>query len=501
MAPAETPLAGRTATGALWVSAQTWGNQIVRFVVFLALARILGPETFGLLALALLVTVMGEALIVEGGWSQTLIRNPHLQPSDCNGVFWLVLMVSLTFLLLAIAIAGPVADWFDEPELADILPWLACTLPLHALSVVPRALLQRAFAFRPLAIASFTGTTVGAASGLVLALLGAGIWSLVVYNLAQVLCRSVLFWWLAAWRPGFAIDASGLRLNTRFVGGAMVDRLSRSIDFILGRALVGAQAGTVALGFFGFATEFLNLIYRLLVFPMTRVALPAIASLQDAPERLHRAMLQGTRYLALIAIPAPIGIAIVAADLVPLLVGPQWMPAVPAIQIAMLLAPVQPLARLAVTLMLALGRSGIVAGLALTSTGLFLLLLLLSVLLFGRVTVEMVLTVMAARAYLMLPIHVVWIRRVTTIRPLDLMKALGPLVLAGAVMAGTLLLVRDGLLTDVAAIWRLALTVPLGVLVYGATLALVARPLLSEVLGLLASASGRRLPTTWRGPA
>ena len=167
-------LAHRAASGALWVSVQTWGNQLVRFGVFLLLARLLGPEAFGILTLALVVTVLGERLIAEGGWSEALIRNRQLHPADLDSVFWFLIGASLVFVGCAAVLAAPAADWFDQPEIARILPWLAWVMPLYALNVVPRALLQRRFDFRNLAMASLAGTLGGGLTAGALALTGWG---------------------------------------------------------------------------------------------------------------------------------------------------------------------------------------------------------------------------------------------------------------------------------------------------------------------------------------
>jgi O-antigen/teichoic acid export membrane protein len=394
-------LADRAASGAVWVSAQTWGNQIARFAVFLVLARILGPEAFGILTLALVVTALGEGLTVEGGWSKGLIRKPQLDPEDLDSVFWLLMAISGVFVCLAFVLANPVADWFEEPEVARILPWIASVLPLHALNVVPQAILERNFNFRDLALVSLISTLCGGLIGVALALAGAGIWSLVLYQIAQILIRTMLLWRVCRWRPGRRVDWTSLKDILSFATGVLTDRVARAMDFIVGRALIGYHMSTSSLGYYGFAHEFLGLNRRLLVAPLTRVALPAIAGLHFHPERLRAALISGIQYLALVAFPAPIGLAIVAPDLVPLLVGPRWAAAVLAVQIAMLLGPIAPLIRLSVTLQLAVGRARAVAGLAALATTVFLALLLLP----KHLTVETVLLALVVRTYLVFPLH------------------------------------------------------------------------------------------------
>jgi O-antigen/teichoic acid export membrane protein len=223
--------------------------------------------------------------------------------------------------------------------------------------------------------------------------------------------------------------------------------------------------------------------------PLTRVALPAIAGLHSYPERLRPALISGIQYLALVAFPAPIGLAIVAPDLVPLLVGSHWTPAVPAVQIAMLLGPIVPLMRLSITLQLAIGRVRIVAGLAVLSTSLFIVLLLLP----QHLTVETVLLALVVRSYLIFPLHLALMQRLTGISMIRVLRALAPLLASCFVMAVAVLAVRAVLPTDVAPLWRLSASITAGIIAYVAALSGTARPLLTQSVRLAVVALGTTL--------
>ena len=484
MGSARKPLAHRAASGALWVSVQNWGNQLVRFAVFLILARLLGPEAFGILTLAAIVTVLGERLIAEGGWSEALIRKRQLHPADLDSVFWFLVGASLAFVGCAVALAASAADWFDQPEIALILPWLAWVMPLYAFNVVPRALLQRRFDFRNLAMASLVGTVGGGLTAVALALTGWGIWSLVFYQLVQTSIRTVLIWRVSPWRPGGQVAMARLKETIGFASGVLTERALRSIDIIAARALMGQQLSATTLGYYGFALEILGLTRRLLVRPLTGVALPAIAALRSEPARLRAALMNGIQFLALMAFPGPIGLAIVAPDLVPLLVGERWAPAVPAVQIAMVLGPLVPLTRLSVVLQLAVGRVRTVAGLAALSTTIFLVLLLLQ----EHLTVETVLVALVVRSYLVFPLHLALMQRLTGISIMEYLRALAPLLASCLVMAAAVLATLAVLPSDLAPFWRLCASVTVGVIAYVAALTVTARPLLAEAARLLAGA-------------
>ena len=224
------------------------------------------------------------------------------------------------------------------------------------------------------------------------------------------------------------------------MSGVLTERVLGSIDVIAARALMGHQLSAIALGYYGFALEILG-SRRLLVMPLIRVALPAIADLRSEPERRRAALMNGIQFLALIAFPGPIGLAILAPDLVPLLVGQRWVPAVPAVQIAMFLGPI---------MQLAVGRARTVAGLATLSTSVFLVLLLLP----EHLTVETVLAALVVRSYLVLPVHLASMQRLSGIGIMEYLRALAPLLASCLVMAAAVLGVRAVLPSDLAQFWR-----------------------------------------------
>jgi O-antigen/teichoic acid export membrane protein len=477
-------LAHRATFGGIWALLQAWGEQLIQFAVFVVLARLLGPEAYGVLALALVVTTAGDLLIKDAGWSEALIRKRDLDSIDLNSVFWFVLAVSAGLLVVATLIAAPFASWFGEPEVARILPWLGVLLPLSALTLIPDALLRRALEFRVIALRAVVGTLCGGVAGITLAVSGGGVWSLVVFQLTQAMVGVIVLWRACPWRPGLEGSAKRLAGNAGFVSGVFGDRIFWLVDFVCARVLIGQALGPVLLGYYSLAQKILELTRRMLVAPITRVAMPAFANVAPEAAPLREALLFSMQVSAAVAFPGFVGLAIVAPDIVPLLFGARWTPAVPAIQIAVLLGPILPLTRLSTALLLAVGRSRAVASVAALSTALFLVLLLLP----AQLTVETVLAALVARSYLVLPLRFVILQRLIGVDLARSLRALAPIIAAGLVMTAAVLAGRAALPPDLAPYWRLGASVALGAIVYWVALMVGARPLLQQVVRLLSGA-------------
>jgi O-antigen/teichoic acid export membrane protein len=248
--------------------------------------------------------------------------------------------------------------------------------------------------------------------------------------------------------------------------------------------------GPTQLGYYGFAREILGLTRRLLVLPLTRVALPAIAYLGPEPGRLREPLIRGIQILMLLTLPGSMGILIVAPDLVPLLVGSEWVPAVAAVQIGMLLGPIMPVTRLSITLQLALGKPRSIAGLAALGTAIFIALLCVP----KYWTVEIVLTAFVVRSYLLLPLHLALVQHLTGITPLTLLRGLTPVLASCLTMVAAVLVVRGLLPADMATFWRFVVSLGIGLVVYATALIIGARPLLAEVVQMFSGAFGTILP-------
>src|SRR3990170_4605415 len=169
----------RAAKGVFWTATGAWGRQLAIFVVFAVLARLLEPADFGLVALAA-VFVGFTNVIAEEGMVDALVQRKELERAHLDAAFWTGLAFALSVTVLLAALAMPIAMLLGEDELAPVLVILALAIPIASTSLVQRALLTRELAFRSLTLRSLAALTVGSIFGVTAALLGFGVWSLVV---------------------------------------------------------------------------------------------------------------------------------------------------------------------------------------------------------------------------------------------------------------------------------------------------------------------------------
>ncbi len=317
----------RAVRGVSWSAVEMIGRQIVALVVFVVLARILGPDTFGLFAMALVVVGLAEQTVADG-LAQGLVQRESIEEGHVDAAFWGVLGFSAVLSVIAVALAPALARAFGEPSVEVAIYWLTPIILLTALATIPSVILQREFAFRALAVRTTAGVVIGGAVGLAMAVQGYGIWSLVGHQLAMRVAALAVVWWSVPWRPGLR----GKRRHFQDLWAFAVNMLIlRSLSIVHQRLvtfLIGVHLGADAVGFFNLATRCYDMLMAVFVTPATRVAFPLFSRLMTEPERMRRAFATLVRLVSLIAFPVFAGAALVGPELVPIVFGAEWTPAV-----------------------------------------------------------------------------------------------------------------------------------------------------------------------------
>jgi len=318
--------------GVFWSGVQIWGGRVISLLIFVLLAHLLTPEAFGLVALASLFIAFVQTF-QDQGFGDAIIQRPDLQKEHLDTAFWTNLLIGSLLALMGIAGSKFIAGLFHQSQLAPIVRWLSLSFILAGLSSTPQAILRRRLAFRELAIRSIFSTIIGGVLGLVLALLGFGVWSLVAQDLVSALVGVVVLWNVSSWRPSLHFSKEHFRdllsFGFNIIGINLLNFLNRHADDLL----IGYFLGPIMLGFYSIAYKLLVVMTDLLTSVTNAVAFPTFSRLQNDPERMRRAFLQAIHYTSLISFPAFLGVALVAPELIITFFGPQWTLSIPVIRV------------------------------------------------------------------------------------------------------------------------------------------------------------------------
>ena len=323
-------LKGIAVPGVRWTGLAQVARLSLQFLTTLLFAWLLDPADFGLVGMAAVV-VGFVALFKDLGTGAALVQGDEPDADVLSTVFWANVGIGLLAGGLLFA-GGPwLAELYREPRLTGVVRVLAIALPLSGPAVVPLSLLQRHLRFATIARVETTAHAAGAVAGVASALVGAGLWSLVIHALVVAGLQSALALLACGgvptgfFRPrllrGVASYGAGL------TGFQVTHWLTRNVD----QLLLGRVFGATALGYYVLACRLVLQPLQAATGVVARVMFPLYSRIQDDHARLRHAYLRVAPALATVLFPALAGLAVISGPFVDSFFGEKWSAAAPII--------------------------------------------------------------------------------------------------------------------------------------------------------------------------
>lgn len=322
----------RAIKGLFWSGIQHWGRQAGALLTFIVLARLLEPEAFGLVALAN-TFITFTYILVDQGLNAAIVQRQDIETRHLDAAFWTQLLLGLCFTVVGISSATAIAGVFNQPSLAPVLRCLSLLPLVRSLIMVQQAILKREFAFQKIAVRALISVVAGGIVGILMAILGFGVWSLVGQQLTFEVVGVLMFWSLSHWRPGLQFSWNALQELSGFGISIFGSKLLTFFNQNTDNLLIGFFLGEVALGYYAVAYRVLQVLTQLLVDTSNQVALTTFSRLQQEPEQLLRAFLKVIRLSSLVSFPIFLAVSVLSQELVITIFGQQWQPAAPVMQI------------------------------------------------------------------------------------------------------------------------------------------------------------------------
>lgn len=344
---------------ALWSYLLQGGRITATTAVTFVLAGVLGPEVFGVVALAVVYTALVQ-MVFQDPVINALVQRKHLVDEHKDVAFWTVFIVSLVAAGATVLMSGLVASFYGLPALTGVLSALALCIPIRALTIVHEALLQRDLQFKSLTVRTYTSVLVGGAAGIAAAYAGAGVWALVVQQIITATVGSTALWFVQSFRPRLRWSrwaASDL------VGFSSHLALSNVGVFLGSRAdvfVMGYFFGPFAVGIYRLAFRLVDTVLAVTATSIQMVSFPHLASLQSDPQAFGRRLLVAHRMVAVTTLPL-LGVLASAAEPIVRLLGSDWSGAVPVLRVLCLATVFTVVSQLAGPTLAALGRPGLVS--------------------------------------------------------------------------------------------------------------------------------------------
>jgi len=468
------------AGGMVWSVLDRGGKYALTFAVVLILARILPPQDFGLVALAAVFIEFAQ-IILNQGITFAIVQRKELTSEHLDSAFSMYLSLGVVLMAAGAILADPIASILKEPQLRSVIRWLSLIFLFSAPGLVFEAKLKRRFEFKALAICVLFAEGIAGTLAIVLALLGCGVWSLVVRQLLVSLVTSILLWSRSDWHPSWRFSWRSYRDLMKYglhLQGIMLLRFFQQRTDIF---LIGTFLGPLALGYYAVARRILQAISTFLLETVAQVAWPALSRLQVDPERLRQAFDSANRMICLLACPAFFGVFALSPELVVSILGEQWIPGIPLVRAFALYGISQAVLYVTMIAVSAVGKVGWRLYLESVST-------VISVLVVAAALSEGLVAVgwaYVGAAFAVIPLYLNLARRILPISVATYLLGIAPSLGISVLMAG-LLLVFKHLFAPLMGAWlSLALSVVLGALIYFSFMSWIAPAVLREARGYL----------------
>ena len=453
-------LIDQVAKGVAWSTAEKVCSMLLQMVVSIVVARLLVPEDFGVMAILTFFTAVA-LVVVDSGFSQTLLRKSEPTNDDYKSVFLFNLAVSVVLYLLFVAVAPLLARYYNLAVITKIAPVLFLLLPLNALGIIQNTKLSREFRFGVLSRINFVASLVAGVTAITVAVCGGGVWALVAQRLSVVAVKSLLLWWRGDWRGEGKFNGSAWRAMAPFSLRLMSTDIVSAVYNNVAQLFIGKIYSADTLGYFNQAQKIKDLPVQSAVLSVQTVTYPALSKIKDDVEKFAESFRKVLLINIFVMAPMAVGMSAVAEPLFEVLLGERWLPTVPYFEIIALAGVFYPLSMVAYNVLKVHSNGAIIFRLELLKKAVMTVVLALTIphstmaIAYGLVAmtvVEFIVNFAATRRYTLLS----WWQMIKTLLP-SLLLTVAMYVAVKAVGYWN---------ADYAPIWQLLLQIATGVAVY-----------------------------------
>ena len=359
---AEQSLKNKTVKGVAWSAVDNIAGHSVTFIVSLVLARILSPDDYGLIGIIAIFTAVCQTLI-NAGFTTALIRKKDATDDDYNTVFIVNLAMSLILYTIIFICAPFIADFFRRDELVDLTRVSSLSMIIGALALVQQTRLTKRIDFKSQTKITITASVFSGIVGIVMALLGFGVWALVAQTLTSQMIRTSLLWVVNKWIPSLRFSSKSFHELFGFGWKMMVSAIIDTVWKELYQVVVGRFYSPATLGQYTRAKSFSQLLSSNLTAVIQRVTYPVLSNIQDEKKRMVRAYRKMIKMTMFITAVSTFFLGAISEPLLYCLIGPKWHEATVYLPLICISASTYPLHAINLNMLQVQGRSDLFLGL------------------------------------------------------------------------------------------------------------------------------------------
>lgn len=314
------------ARGAAWSIGMKWVVRMIGMVNIIILARLLTPADFGIVAMAMVAIAFVQSF-TELGPDQLLIRDADPDTNHINSAWTIKILQGMVVAALLVALAPLAAGYFGDPRLVGVLHLLALAPLIDGMSNIGITLARKELNFHLDFWTEVITRIITFFVTLALVLWLRSYWALIIGHILNSLIYVLVSFRLHPWRPRLSFVY--FRRYLAFASYILPIRIAKFFNGRMGTIIVGGMGNAGLLGIFKMAADLAEMVTGQIATPLSRGLFPGYARLSGDPQALAAAFRNVLAASATVMFPVAIGLAAVAQDVVPLLLGSQWLDTAP----------------------------------------------------------------------------------------------------------------------------------------------------------------------------
>lgn len=345
-----------TITNLLWRFAERCGAQAVSFLVSIILARLLAPEAYGTIALAM-VFINILQVFVDSGMGTALIQKKDADDLDFSSVFYFNIAACLVLYAGLFLAAPSIAQFYGDPALTALVRALSLTVVVSGVRNIQQSYVSRHLLFKRFFFSTIGSTLASAVVGIAMAYAGFGVWALVGQSLSNVVTGTIILWATVPWRPRRMFSWQRLKSLLSFGWKLLVSALLDTGYNNLRNLIIGKLYSSADLAYYNQGDKLPNLVITNINTSIDSVLLPTMANAQDDPARVRSMTRRAIKTSTYVMAPLMMGLAACAEPLIRLILTEKWLPCVPYLRIFCITYMFWPIHTANLNAIKALGRS------------------------------------------------------------------------------------------------------------------------------------------------
>jgi O-antigen/teichoic acid export membrane protein len=314
----------------------------MQFLVTIALARLLVPQDFGIITLALVIIKLIQ-VFVDFGIAPALIQKKEISREEYNFAFTVLLGISIILFFLLFFFSGFIASLIGNNHVSEVLKYLSFVVTISAANFLPYVILNRSLSFKKIAISEMFSTLGYGIITVTLAFILRNVWCFVFGIIGEQVILGVLLWTYSRYKPAFKITLASYRPLFKFSSSVFLTRFLNFFNLNMLFLLINKFFGSTVLGYFSLAYQIIDLPTQRIAKNIMKVLYPILSKLQDQREEYKALLLKTMFLLSLIVLPIFTLLFVLAKPFVIIFYGEKWMTAVPFIQILCVLGLIRSL--------------------------------------------------------------------------------------------------------------------------------------------------------------